>query len=81
MPVALQSSWCHRRGLEPRSSLPPVPPPCPKQRSATVASGQQRSPFEAPDLCHCQTATSPTMLPKLAEPITIASNVRLVLVD
>jgi hypothetical protein len=54
------------RGLEPRSSLPPVPPPCPKQRSATVASGQQRSPSEAPDLCHCRTASSPTMLPKLA---------------
>ena len=29
------------RGLEPRSSLPLVPPPCPKQRSATVANGQQ----------------------------------------
>jgi hypothetical protein len=40
--------------------------PCPEQRSAAVASGQQRSPSEAPDLYHCQTAPSPTMLPKLA---------------
>jgi hypothetical protein len=62
----LQLSWRHRRGLEPRSSLPPVPPPCPKQRSAAVTSGQQRSPSEAPDLCHCRTASSPTVLPKLA---------------
>jgi hypothetical protein len=52
-------------GLEPRSSLPARAPPCPKQRSATVASGQQRSPSEAPDLCHCRTASSPTILPKL----------------
>ena len=49
IPVALQSSSRHSRGLEPRSSLPARAPPCPKQRSATVASGQQRSPSEAPD--------------------------------
>ena len=47
--VALQSSWRHSRGLEPRSPLLARAPPCPEQRSATVASGQQRSPSEAPD--------------------------------
>jgi hypothetical protein len=66
IPGALQSTWRHSRGLEPRSSLPAGAPPCPKQRSATVASGQRRSPSEAPDLFHCRTANSPTMLPKLA---------------
>ena len=46
--------------------LPARVPPCPKRRSATVASGQQRSLSEAPDLCHSRTASSPTVLPKLA---------------
>ena len=46
IPVALQSSWRPSRGLESPSSFPAVP----KQRPATVASGQQRSPSKAPDL-------------------------------
>jgi hypothetical protein len=52
-------------GLSRVRPFSPLPPPCPKQRSTAVASGQQRSPFEAPDLCHCRTASSPTVLPKL----------------
>jgi hypothetical protein len=39
---------------------------CPKQRSATVAHGQQRSLTEVPDLHHRWKAGSPTLLPELA---------------
>jgi hypothetical protein len=43
-----------------------VPSMCPKQRSGTVANGQQRSLTEVPDLRHRRVATNPTVLPKLA---------------
>ena len=43
-----------------------VPSMCPKQRSATVANGQQRSVAEAAELCHRPLVSSPTVLPKLA---------------
>jgi hypothetical protein len=63
------------------SSFPAgVPPTCPKERSAAVANGQQRSLIEVPELRHRRTARSPSVLPKLAEPITTTSTVRLVLV-
>jgi len=51
---------------EPRPSSPAVPLTCPKQRSATVAHGQQRSLTEVPDLRHRRKVGSPTLLPKLA---------------
>jgi hypothetical protein len=43
-----------------------VPSMCPKQRSATVANGQQRSVAEAAELRHRPLVSSPTVLPKLA---------------
>jgi hypothetical protein len=49
------------------SSFPAgVPPTCPKERSAAVANGQQRSLIEVPELRHRRTARSPSVLPKLA---------------
>ena len=49
------------------SSLPAgEPPTCPKERSAAVANGQQRSLIEVPELRHRRTPRSPSVLPKLA---------------
>jgi hypothetical protein len=47
-------------------SAPAVPPTCPKQRSATVAGGQQRSVAGVTELRQRPLASSPTVLPKLA---------------
>jgi hypothetical protein len=44
----------------------PVPPPCPKQRSATVASGHQRTAAMPAELRHRRSTGGPTVLPKLA---------------
>jgi hypothetical protein len=65
-PRTVTGSWCHRGGLEAALSSPAVPPTCPRQRSATVAHGQQRSLTEVPDLRHRRKVGSPTLLPKLA---------------
>jgi hypothetical protein len=43
-----------------------VPPTCPKQRSTAVTKGQHRSTGEVADLRHRRTASSATVLPKLA---------------
>jgi hypothetical protein len=42
IPVACSRAGAIAGGLSRVRPFPPVPPPCPKQRSATVASGQQR---------------------------------------
>jgi hypothetical protein len=55
-----------RRWVWAASVLAGVPSTCPKQRSATVANGQQRSSAGVTDLRHRRTASSPTVLPKLA---------------
>lgn len=53
-------------GSKPRARSPAVPWMCPKQQSATVAHGQQRSLPEVAGLGHRWMASSPTVLPKLA---------------
>jgi hypothetical protein len=58
----------HPTSSKPRASSPAVPLTCPKQRSATVGHGQQRSLTEVPDLRHRRKVGSPTLLPKLVMP-------------
>jgi len=62
----LPPSWCDGGGIGAALSSPAVPQTCPKQQSTAVTKGQQRSPAEGADLRHRRTASSTTVLPKLA---------------